>query len=284
MTPDLSWSKVGVVIVTHNSERFLDRAIDCLLRQTLLPAHLAMVDSGSRSPDYVYAAGQQARQLIPALDVVTQDNIGFCAGSNLGYKRLREACDYVLFLNPDVFLGREALVGLLATLTAGERIGATTGLLLGYDIAKAAPTGRIDSAGIFRTWYGRWYDRYQGRRLDEVDLGPGREVPAITGALMLCRRESLQEVALPGGDVFAPEFFMYKEDIDLSLRLRRRGWRLRFAPDIRSFHCRGWQARAQMPKRFRIMSARNEIRVCLKNRDPRVLFSLAKYVYVKIFE
>ena len=38
MIPDLSRSKVGVVIVTHNSERFLDRAIDCLLRQTLLLA------------------------------------------------------------------------------------------------------------------------------------------------------------------------------------------------------------------------------------------------------
>ena len=284
MTLNQTDPQVGVVIVTHNSEPFLARAINCLRNQTLLPAHLVLVDSGSDSPEYVQVAGQQARPLVPALDVVIRHNIGFCAGSNLGYQMLEKRCDYVLFLNPDVFLGLETLACLLATLTAGERIGAATGLLLGYDIARAAPSGRIDSAGVFRTWYGHWYDRFQGRRLDEVDLGPPREVPAINGALMLCRRESLQEVVLPGGDVFPPEFFMYKEDIDLSLRLRRRGWRLWFDPSIRSFHCRGWRGRARMLKQFRVMSARNELQVCLKNRDPRVLYSLAKYFYAQFFE
>ncbi len=277
---------VGVVIVTHNSERFMAPNLDCLLRQTALPAHLVIVDSGSHSRRYVHAAGHQAGQRISAVDVVTEDNIGFCAGNNLGYRMLKEACKYVLFLNPDVFLSNDVLARLWTTLTSdcGSRIGAATGLLLGYDLDKEVPTGLIDSAGIFRTWYGRWYDRYRGRRLNEVELGTSRDVPAICGALMLCRREALQDAAVPGGHVFDPDFFMYKEDIDLSLRLRARGWRLWFDPDIRSFHCRGWQARSKMPKEFRVMSARNEIRVGLRNRDPRVLFPLIKYVYVKFFE
>jgi GT2 family glycosyltransferase len=275
---------VGVIIVTHNSERFMARNIGSLLEQTLPPAHLAIVDSGSHSRSYVYAAGQQAGQHIPTIDVAIKDNLGFCACNNLGYRMLKEECECILFLNPDVFLSPDALALLAARLRSGDRIGATSGLLVGYDIDKAVPTGLIDSAGIFRTWYGRWYDRFQGRRFEDVDLGPCREVPAITGALMLCRREALQDVMLPGDNVFTPEFFMYKEDIDLSLRLRRHGWRLVLDPHIRSFHCRGWQARATMPKRFRLMSAINEIRVCLKNRDPRVLFSSAKYLYVKLFE
>jgi len=284
MALDQTGLNVGVIIVTHNSERYMARNIDCLLSQTLLPAQLVIVDSGSSSHSYVNAAAQQARSLIAEVDVALEDNIGFCAGNNLGYRMLQNLCAYVLFLNPDVFLNREALARLLATLTGGSKIGAVTGLLLGYDLDKDVPTGRIDSAGIFRTWYGRWYDRYQGRRLDQVDPGPCGEVPAITGALMLCRRESLQEVMLPGGNIFDPNFFMYKEDIDLSLRLSRCGWRLVFDPDLVSFHCRGWQARAQMPKTFRLMSAHSEIYLCRKNRDPRILYSLAKYVYVKLFE
>ena len=30
---------------------------------------------------------------------------------------------------------------------------------LGYDIKSDQPTGKYDSTGIFRTWYGRWHDR-----------------------------------------------------------------------------------------------------------------------------
>lgn len=284
MTPEPTATSVGVVVGTYKSEKFIAKNIDCLLRQTVLPAHLIIVDSGSPSQGYVNAAGEQARRLIAAVDIVLEDNIGFSAGYNLGYKRLQDTCQYVLFLNADVFLSQDALARLLALLTGGDKIGATTGLLLGYDIDQDIPTGLIDSAGIFRTWYGRWYDRYQGRRLNEVGLGTCRPVPAVCGALMLCRREALQEVALPGGHIFDPDLWMYKEDIDLSLRLRERGWGLVFDPGVQSFHCRGWQPREKMPQRLRLMSARNEIKVCLKNRDPRVLYSLVKYFYVKWFE
>jgi GT2 family glycosyltransferase len=282
--PDQAGLKLGVVVVTHNSEKFLPGNVGSLLGQTLLPSHLVLVDSGSDAGGYVEAAGQQARGKIPVVEVILEENLGFCGASNLGYQMLQGAADYVLFLNPDVFLGPETLALLVARLRAGERTGAASCLLLGYDITLGEPTGRIDSAGVFRTWYGRWYDRFQGRRLQDVDPGPCREVPALTGALLLCRRQALQEVLLPGGNVFDPGFFMYKEDIDLCLRLRRRGWRLALDPEARSFHCRGWQDRAAMPKRFRLMSALNEIRVCRKNGDPRILYSLAKYLYVRLFE
>jgi N-acetylglucosaminyl-diphospho-decaprenol L-rhamnosyltransferase len=286
MTPEQNAISVGVVIVTHNSERFMAKNLACLLRQTALPARLVIVDSGSASPHYLEAARLQAGQGLAAVDVVREANIGYGAGNNLGFKMLEDDCQYILFLNPDVFLGRDAIARLLRPLAAGRgnRVAAATGLLLGYDIDHDAPTGRIDSAGIFRTWYGRWYDRGQGRRRREVALGGYQYVPAICGALMLCRREALLDAALPGGDVFDPDFFLYKEDIDLSLRLRARGWRLGFDPEVESFHCRGWQARAAMPPASRLMSARNELKICRRNRDPLILFSLLKYAYVKLLE
>jgi N-acetylglucosaminyl-diphospho-decaprenol L-rhamnosyltransferase len=96
--------------------------------------------------------------------------------------------------------------------------------------------------------------------------------------------EALRQAALPGGNIFDPSFFMYKEDIDLSLRLRARGWRLGFDPGAESYHCRGWLGRRHMPKKFRVMSARNEIRICLRHRDPRLVFHLLKYAYVRLFD
>jgi GT2 family glycosyltransferase len=220
------------------------------------------------------------------VDVVLRDNIGFGAGNNLGYATLAGTCKFVLFVNPDVFLGPEVIGRLLSFWSgAGEnRIGAATGLLLGYNLELDVPTGRIDSAGIFRTWYGRWYDRHQGRQRSEVELSACRSLPAICGALMLCRREALEDAALPGGHIFDPDFFLYKEDIDLSLRLRARGWLLGFDPEAESYHCRGWQAREAMPQRSRLLSARNELRICRRNRDPRMLFSFLKYAYVKLLQ
>jgi GT2 family glycosyltransferase len=58
-------------------------------------------------------------------------------------------------------------------------------------------------------------DRYELR--DRMDAEVVRDVPIASGCFMFARRDVLAAV---GG--FAPEYFLYFEDYDLSLRIRRR--------------------------------------------------------------
>ena len=73
---------------------------------------------------------------------------------------------------------------------------------------------------------------------------------------------------------------MYKEDIDLSLRLQRGGWDLYHVPTLTGYHKRGWD-RATAAKWQKVLSARNELSVQCRDRSIVGLgYSMAKYFAV----
>jgi N-acetylglucosaminyl-diphospho-decaprenol L-rhamnosyltransferase len=153
-----------------------------------------------------------------------------------------------------------------------------SGRLEGYDITANQPTGLIDSTGVFRNWYGRWYDRDQGRFIDTVQRKK-RYITAACGALLCCRRTSLQIFA---DTVFDPDFFLYKEDIELCLRLRENGWKILFDPELTAYHCRGWgRKRMAIPHKLRRIAAASEVLLYKKHPSVYILWALAKYVLVR---
>ncbi len=274
-------SSCAVIIVTHNSQEYLEKCIDCLRQQSLKPTQTIIVDSGSA--DTAYVQRYQKNKGVTVIE--SPNNIGFCQGNNIGYSHVDPSCEYVLLLNPDAFLNVSFLQEAIAYMNkaAHRRVAVSTGMLLGYDRLADRPTGEYDSTGIFQTWFGRWYDRGQGEKYPQVLYQQAEAVPAICGALMLCRKKALDEVLLPGSSIFDPAFFMYKEDIDLSLRLRKRGWTLMYVPSLAAYHCRGWKKdRQAVPKALRLMSARNEMTLYARAGSPYVVFSAMKYVAVKL--
>jgi GT2 family glycosyltransferase len=77
---------------------------------------------------------------------------------------------------------------------------------------------------------------------------------------------------------------MYKEDVDLCLRLRRNGWTIGYCANLHCYHGRGWTTRNRMPPFSKYLSARNELRVCLRNRAKGFLYSSIKFLYVCVVE
>jgi len=272
----------AVVIVTHNSKSYLDRCMNCIKQQSHRPSQIVIVDSGST--DTAYLKRYQNKRGVTV--VLCPENIGFSSGNNVGYSHVLPACEHVLFLNPDAFLTPNFLRDASHYLSqrSHKDVGALTGMLLGYNQAADSPTGKYDSTGIFRTWYGRWYDRGQNESFPQVLYQKEETLPAICGALMFCRKKAIDEVLINGKDVFDPAFFMYKEDIDLSMRLRQKGWILKYVPTLSVYHCRGWNPnRKQVPKKQRLMSARNEMRLHARAVSPYVVYSALKYAAVKLF-
>lgn len=271
----------SVIIVTHNSQQHISKCIEALEKQTRVPDWIGIIDSGSTCTEYLSQYANQSNIFLH----LSEENLGFCCGNNRGMAHLPDT-DYVLFLNPDAFLTPTFLEHALAymELPTSHQVGALTGVLLGYKIQQDQPTGKIDSTGIFQSWYGRWYDRYQGEEATQYKL-VSESVPAICGALMFCRKTALDSVLLSPHEVMDSTFYMYKEDIDLSMRLRQKGWQLMFLPDLIAYHCRGWQTdRSRVPKELRRLSARNELRLHARLYSPYVFYSLIKYGYVQLFE
>lgn len=274
-------SHCSVIIVTHNSQAYIHTCIDAFLSQTLQVESIIIVDSGSSNIEYLQKYSHH-----PLIKTTfSKENIGFCQGNNLGMHALPQQTEFVLFLNPDAYLTPNFIEKALEYMQkpSSKAVGALTGLLLGFDNKIKQPTGKIDSSGIFQSWYGRWYDRFQGEETTTHSLHE-QEVPALCGALMFCRKKALDSVSIEKNVVMDPSFYMYKEDIDLSLRLSDKGWKLLFLPSLLAYHCRGWESdRSKVSRKMRLLSAKNELSLHFRRFSPYTFYSLTKYLAVKIF-
>jgi GT2 family glycosyltransferase len=281
---------IAVVIVTYHSGGVLPHCLEALIAQTRRPDAIVIVDNSFPDSGYLDTATRAAIAAGLSITLLRNtENLGFCAGNNAGYAAagLRR---YVLFLNPDAFLAADFLERAEQWMDQPENreVAILTGTLLKFDLERHAPSGTIDSTGIFQSWYGKWYDRNQGApcthsaaRSAESVGAAAESVPAVCGALMFCRRAALETVVSPGTRaVFDEDFFMYKEDIDLSLRLRRKGWRLSHRADLTCFHGRGWRGRREMSARARRLSARNELIICFRNGGKGLLYSALKFLFI----
>lgn len=274
----------SIIIVTNNSEPFLAHAIEALEKQTLLPKEVILVDTGSKNPGYL----NHNNYSFPLRVIIAEPNSGFCKGNNIGVEHANPDSQYLFFLNPDAFLFPTFLESATKILeqTKNQHLGAITGPAYGYDIKADMPSGLYDTTGIFPTWYGRWYDRGQGMPVLSQLYNKKEEIPAICGALFFCRRSALKTVMLQGREVFDETFYMYKEDIDLSLRLKKKGWSLGFFPELEAHHCRGWSTnRKAIPRHFRLCSAWNELLIHCRQRSPiKSFYSLTKFLTVKLLD
>lgn len=274
----------SVIIVTYNSQPHLPKAIECLESQTRQPDQIILVDTGSEDPLYL----EKYRSKKNITLAFAEKNSGFCRGNNLGSSLVSPNSDYIFLLNPDAFIDPHYLENAIRYMEKPEnkKTGAVTGKTYGFDLSKSLPTGKYDTTGIFKTWYGRWYDRAQGAQIQQALYNAQEEIPAICGAVFFCRKKALDEVKLRKEQILDETFYMYKEDIDLSLRLRKKGWNLVFLPELTAYHCRGWNRdRSKMPRFMRLCSAMNDLRLQKHQFSfTGLIYSGMKYIFVKFFD
>jgi N-acetylglucosaminyl-diphospho-decaprenol L-rhamnosyltransferase len=269
---------VVAVIVTHQSDDVLPRALAALLASTRPPDDIVVVDSGSSDTAYL----DDAEAMDPRIRVLRQlENVGFCVANNIGVRALHKH-GAILFLNPDAFVTPGFLEGALDRLAGDPTVGALGPKLLGTSAATMELTGLVDSAGVFWTRYGRPYERGKGEPDRGQYDGPPVDVPGLCAAALLCRTAALDAVA-DNGHVFDEAFFMYKEDVDLSSRLVAAGWRVVFDSGLVVHHCRGLQReRRARPAWVRRQSLDNDWRLWRKRSVPaRVRVPMLGYLLLK---
>ena len=102
--------KIFVIIVTYNAMRWIDRCLQCL-RESTVPVVPVVVDNGSTD-----GTREHIPSHFPEVVWLPQgENLGFGQGNNVGIRyALQEQADYVMLLNQDAYLDREAISHLLA--------------------------------------------------------------------------------------------------------------------------------------------------------------------------
>ena len=267
------------IYVSHNSDKYIKKF--SIRHRDELGDKVILINSSSN------AIGAEDFRDFEIVNI--GKNIGFSAANNAAIKLGKKyKPDYFLLVNPDVLLPAAWLQSLLEVIDGLQmnNVGVFTVPLLGYDFDNDKPTGLIDSLAIEHTWYGRWFDVSQGDT-DTVlnkDLPP-YEVQAACGALMLIDKETVYTLLEKDGYFFNESYFMYKEDIELSIRVRRLGKRIMMVPSTPVFHCRGWSKdRADSPYWARKNSALNELKMHMSYYWRFLPYSFLKYFYVRFIE
>jgi N-acetylglucosaminyl-diphospho-decaprenol L-rhamnosyltransferase len=215
-------SRLSVVIVTRDHREAVRRALPALVAQLDDGDELIVVDNDSSdgTPD---AVGELAPD---AIVVEAGANLGFAAGCNRGASTA--SGELLCFLNPDAVPDpgfREAIERPLAD---GRGWAAWQGLV-------TAEGGRVINTrgGVVHFTGIAW----AGGAGDPLAVEGGQPEPStsepgfVSGACLAIPRAIFERV---GG--FAEEFFLYHEDVDLSLRLRLVGQRLGVEPAARVEH------------------------------------------------
>jgi len=252
-------ASVAAILVTYDSGATIERAVTALRAGATAPDPILVVDNGSTDPESLAALERVAAD---ATVIRLASNTGFCAANNTGYRAAGQV-DHVLFCNPDAYVTPAFLAEAVRHLDEHPSVGAVGPRLLALD-ERGEPNGRIDSAGIGQTWYGRFVDLDQGEADDGPGDGTARRALALCAAAVLTRRSALDEVALREGP-FDERFFMYKEDVDLGLRLHQAGWGVELRSDLAVLHQRnlpgGLGAHRASSRAARRRSVVNEWRV-----------------------
>ncbi|MGE4239889.1 glycosyltransferase family 2 protein [Ramlibacter sp.] len=177
----------------------------------------------------------------PGIEVIdTGANLGFARACNIGFER--SDAELFLLLNPDAIIVSRDLTALVEALRGEPRFAALSPRIWWNEqrsfllptASPQTPRASIEQvlAARLRGRTMRASGRELARQQDLMHGGGVHEVDFLAGAVLLVRRDA----ALAAGGLFDPDYFMFYEDSDLSVRLRRAGWRLGVASGVDAVH------------------------------------------------
>lgn len=248
-------SDVSIIIVNYNTADLLHNCLTSLRNGETASSQIIVVDNASSdgSVDMVQAE-------FPAANLLRNtENVGFARANNQGIRLARGK--YVLMLNSDTITRLGAVQAMLEFLESNDGVGAVTCKLLNEDGSIQASISNspgpvlllLRLLGASRLVSG---DRVR-RILASLGFALGRtvrgylapyaassvpfEIENASGACLMVRRDVLESIGL-----LDERFFMYFEDMDLCLRIRKAGWQLYYVPQGEITHLVGKSSGGRM--------------------------------------
>jgi N-acetylglucosaminyl-diphospho-decaprenol L-rhamnosyltransferase len=240
-------ARVSVLIVNWNSRELLRR---CLLsiRATCfdLVPQVVVVDSGS----FDGCAEMLAAEFPDVEFVQSARNIGFGRSNNLGFAHVTG--ETLLLLNPDTEVRPGAVQRMLTELDRLPWAGILAPRLLNSDLTLQSSVHALPRP-VLQALDSEFLRRLLSRLslwAPPTDFAPPGPVAveAVAGACMMLRAATFREV---GG--FRHEYFMYAEDMDLCLKVRRAGLCIYHIPQAEILHHSGASSSGQGSKFSAVM-------------------------------
>jgi len=257
-----------VVILSYNSEKYLDRCIESCLKQTHHFHKIIIIDNNSE--DMSREIIEKFSQYHPSITTVfLNENTGFSKGMNIGISL--STSDWVLCLNSDMYLNEYFIESAAQEIYHTKDIGSVCGKVYRWD-----PPHEIDSVGNTLN--------YRFTLKNEKNTEDQRFVFGANGCSPLYKRKMLEEMKV-GSQYFDEKYFAYMEDTDLAWRAYLGGWKTLYIPRAVAWHKRSAVYNGKVsfwskPFQVRYLVLINRYRTILKNFNLISLFLLFPYFLV----
>lgn len=228
--------KLSIIIVNYNVKHFLEQ---CLYSVAKASANIAcevfVVDNNS-----VDGSMNMVREKFPEVKTIeNQINLGFSKANNQAIKQSKG--EYVLLLNPDTVVEDdtfEKIINFMDNHTDAGGLGVK--MVDGNgDFLPESKRGLPRPSVAFYKIFGlsklfpksKTFGQYHLSYLNENET---HEVEILSGAFMLMRKSVLDKIGL-----LDETYFMYGEDIDMSYRIVKAGYKNYYFPETRIIHYKG---------------------------------------------
>lgn len=210
---------LSIILVSYNTVALLR---DCLASvEPQLGPHDEVIVVDNASSD---GSADMVKSSYPdTVLVASETNLGFGRANNHAISIAKS--DLLWLLNPDTRLEPNALADAVAFMVENPAIGMAGTALIN-------PDGSSQSSVEYR---------YPGQAYAKSTIGhlPG-DIAWVMGASIIARRDVLKTV---GG--FDEQFFLYGEEVDLCLMVRKAGWPIGFVEDSVVIHHGGESERGE---------------------------------------
>ncbi len=230
-------TNLSIVIVNYNVRHFLLKCLESIYKADINNFELEIIVVDNASVDGSSVAVKKTFPEVILLE--NKINLGFAKANNQGFKLAKG--DFILSLNPDTIMQEDTLVKSMLYIQENPLCG-----VLGVKMIDGSGTYLPESKrGLPTIWnsfckfsglttfspHSSIFSGYYMGHLNENEIA---EVEVLCGAFMLFRSSVLTKL---GG--FDEDYFMYGEDIDLSLRIKKDGHQVIYFPHTRIIHFKG---------------------------------------------
>jgi GT2 family glycosyltransferase len=228
--------KLSIIIVNYNVKNFLDQCLNSVFKAiTNIDAEVYVVDNISTD-----GSVEMVQEKYPQVKLIAnKENVGFSIANNQAIKLAKG--EYVLLLNPDTVVEEDTFEKCIEFSDKHPKLGGLgvkmidgTGTFL-PESKRGLPTPSVSFYKIFglSSLFPK-SKKFAKYHLGYLDEGETNEIEILSGAYMWMRKSVLDEIGL-----LDESFFMYGEDIDLSYRIIKAGYKNFYFPETKIIHYKG---------------------------------------------
>jgi len=211
--------KVSIVVVSYNSEQYIIKCIDSLLKSKYPNFEIIVVDNSSKDNSL-----QKLREFKNNIKLIeSKKNLGFSGGNNLGIQNSQG--EITVLINPDVYVTEDSILELILPLLNDHKIMITGSKILYPNSKKIQSAGGLFNKNGLTSHIGYGeQDNHKYNYLKSVDY--------VTGAAMAIRKKLFDITGL-FDTIYFPAYY---EEAEKCFIARKLGYKVVYSPKSTVYH------------------------------------------------